>query len=264
MLSVKDQVGNTIYLKSFPKRIISIVPSQTELLYYLELNEEVVGITKFCIHPQQWFKIKKRVGGTKQLRIDAIKALKPDLIIANKEENNKEDIELLMRYYNVWISDVNNIASALQMIQQIGILVNRENQAKQLVNNIQQEIYVLEKEIKIKPSLKVAYLIWKDPYMTVGSDTFINNMMRIIGLENIFANQLRYPIVTIKAIQNSNCEYLLLSSEPYPFKNKHVEELQILCPKIKIKLVDGEMFSWYGNRLLLALPYLKNWRATLD
>lgn len=121
-----DQLGRKIELNYIPKRIISVVPSQTELLHSLGMEEEVIGITKFCVHPQQWFRIKIRIGGTKQLDIGKIKNLQPDLIIANKEENTRDQIEKLAIHFPVWISDVNTLEDALSMIYSIGNMLDKK------------------------------------------------------------------------------------------------------------------------------------------
>ncbi len=243
-------------LTKIPSSIISLVPSQTELLWYLGLEKEVIGITKFCVHPAEWFKAKKRIGGTKQLHINEILNLQPDLIFANKEENTKEQIVALAEKCNVWVTDVNNLQDAISMIKDIGEITGKENAAIKLANEIEQKFRDLKKEALAQPK-KAAYLIWKEPYMTVGGDTFINNMMQHAGYENVFANLERYPEVTLKQIKDSGCATLLLSSEPYPFKENHVLALQEDLPGMKIKLVDGEMFSWYGSRLLMAPDYFK-------
>jgi ABC-type Fe3+-hydroxamate transport system substrate-binding protein len=249
-----DQLGRTIELKQIPKRIVSLVPSQTELLFDLGLNEEVVGITKFCVHPEHWFKTKTRVGGTKQLHPEKIKELQPDLIIANKEENVREQIEELANHFPVWISDVNNLNDALEMIVSIGKLTNKSSQAKEMAVQINESFNQLQTP---NSKLQTSYLIWKDPYMTIGGDTFINDMLQQSGFQNIFEDQKRYPEISIQQLQSANCQLLLLSSEPYPFKQKHIEELQPLLPNTKIVLVDGEMFSWYGSRLLKAPAYFQ-------
>lgn len=247
-----DQTGRKIELKKFPQRIISVVPSQTEFLFDLGLENEVAGITKFCVHPEKWFRNKTRVGGTKQLKIDLIKKLQPDLIIANKEENVKKHIEELQNDFPVWISDVHDLNSANDMMQQIGLMANKESKAKAIIATIKKNFQGL---LTINFRLTTAYLIWKDPYMTVGGDTFINSMLEAAGFENIFKKEKRYPEVTIKEIKQLKPEILLLSSEPYPFKQKHIDELQPQLPGTKILLVDGEMFSWYGSRLLYAPGY---------
>ncbi|MBV4359320.1 helical backbone metal receptor [Pinibacter aurantiacus] len=251
-----DQTGNTISLANLPKRIISLVPSQTELLYTLELNEEVVGITKFCVHPEIWFHAKTRVGGTKDVKFDIIEQLNPDLILANKEENVKEQIEYLSGKFSVWVSDVEDMKSACDMILQIGSMTGKDAIANDLTNTIIKGFSELH---SLVPSTKipVGYLIWKDPLMTVGGDTFINNMLDACGFQNVFASQKRYPEITVEDIRNSSCKVLFLSSEPYPFKQKHIDELQKELPDVVIKLVDGEMFSWYGSRMLLAIDYFE-------
>ncbi|MBP6432597.1 MAG: ABC transporter substrate-binding protein [Ferruginibacter sp.] len=241
-------------INRLPQKIISLVPSQTELLYDLGLNEQVVGITKFCIHPNQWFNSKTRVGGTKNVNINAIKALQPHLIIANKEENVKEQIEELAKDFAVWVTDVNTFEEAMKMIEDIGHLTGTATKAHHLTQKIKDEFATIS--IAKKP-INTCYLIWQSPYMTVGGDTFIHDMLQKCGFNNIFANQTRYPEISINQLLVANCQLLLLSSEPYPFKQKHIDELQTQLPNTKIILVDGEMFSWYGSRLLYAPKYLK-------
>ncbi len=242
----------TTHLNYNPKRIISVVPSQTELLSDMGLQAETVGITKFCIHPNTWFKTKTRVGGTKTINLKTINQLHPDLIIANKEENVKEQIEQLALKYPVWLTDVNNFEEALQMIGDIGVLSGKEKEALSIINQIKKAFAALP---KIEKPVKTAYLIWQEPYMTIGGDTFINDMLQQCGFQNIFAGKARYPGTSIAQLQTAHCQLLLLSSEPYPFKQKHLDELKLLLPQTRIRLVDGEFFSWYGSRLLKAPEY---------
>ena len=243
------------YFKQPPKKIISLVPSLSELLYYLGLDNEVIGITKFCVHPKDWVTAKMRIGGTKSINIDLIKELQPHLVIANKEENVKEQIEELAKDFDVWVTDVNTLDNALLMIINIGELTYKKNEALELVKRIKTNFYQLP---IANPQLKACYLIWQNPFMTIGGDTFINDMMKHCGLKNIFETNTRYPEITIEQLLKSSCELILLSSEPFPFKQKHVDELQKMLPGKKLILVDGEMFSWYGSRLLLAPEYFKN------
>ena len=235
-----------------PRRIISLVPSQTELLHDLGLEKEVVGITKFCIHPESWFRTKTRVGGTKTVNLDKVRQLQPDLILANKEENTKEQIELLSKEFPVWVSDIQTLEDALEMIRSVGALTHTSEKANACADQIGQAFARLH---PLHPAIKTAYLIWKDPYMSVGADSFIHDMMQRLGLQNCFAHTSRYPEVSIRDLQQADCQLLLLSSEPYPFKQKHITELQELLPHTRILLVDGEMFSWYGSRLLKAPAY---------
>jgi len=233
-------------------KIISTVPSLTELLFDLDLEKEVVGITKFCIHPNNWFKTKERIGGTKTLDVNKIISLKPDLIICNKEENTKEQIEELMQYSRVFVSDVKNLIDNYKMINKVGIITRREEKANLLIEKTKIALKFEPTNIK-----KSVYLIWKDPYMTIGHDTFIHSILNKCGFENIFKNHTRYPIIDLEKIHTFNPEYILLSSEPFPFKEKHVEEIKTKNPNSKVILIDGEAFSWYGSRLMKKASYLK-------
>ncbi|HMH22451.1 MAG TPA: helical backbone metal receptor [Puia sp.] len=264
-----DQLGRTITLDQRPRRIISLVPSQTELLYSLGLNEEVTGITKFCVHPETWFRSKPRVGGTKDVRIASVRELKPDLIIANKEENDKEQIEELSRHYPVWISDIGTLTEALQMITAIGELTGKEKEARALATEIGDRFATLKVPQHSVTSLphqglspatppRTAYFIWRRPWMVAGGDTFIHDMLHRCGLTNLFADKARYPSIELEALAASGCELVLLSSEPYPFREKHIAEIRAVLPQADIRLADGELFSWYGSRLLEAPAYFQN------
>ncbi len=260
MASFTDQTGKTISLTRNPIRIISLVPSQTELLFQLGLEQEVIGITKFCVHPPSWFRSKLRIGGTKQLNIPLIHTLKPDLIIANKEENAKEQVEELARHYPVWTSDIQTIDEAYSMINSVGVLVNRQTIAASLIAKIKYNFNAFLPASSMGVPTTACYLIWKNPYMSVGSDTFIHAMMEAAGYENIMGGKQRYPEISIEELKDRNPALLLLSSEPFPFKQTHLQELQMQLPNTLVRLVDGEMFSWYGSRMLYAAEYLAGLR----
>lgn len=247
-----DMMGRQITLQAQPERIVSLVPSQTELLYDLGLEEEVVGITKFCVHPPHWFRNKKRVGGTKSVHLDIVRSLKPDLIIANKEENTQDQIEALATEFPVWISDIKTVVQGLEMIRGIGELVFRKQEADQLVGEISAAFNVLQRSAR---PLKVAYYIWKSPWMCAGGDTFISDMINRVGWQNVNVHLSRYPEVSPDALKESGVQLVLLSSEPYPFKEKHIDEIKATLPHAEVLLVDGEMFSWYGSRMAKAAPY---------
>jgi ABC-type Fe3+-hydroxamate transport system substrate-binding protein len=269
-----DQLNRKIKLSSPPKRIISLVPSQTELLYDLGLRDEVIGITKFCVHPEEWFRSKTRIGGTKKYDFDKIKILAPDLIIGNKEENEKDQIEELMKHYNVWMSDIYRLKDAFEMITQVGALVGKKEEAINLKLQIESEFSRFENEIKLEHATFLrkqgkkagtAYFIWRNPYMVAGHDTFINEMMKCCGFENVFTNKdSRYPEISVEELKNANPGLILLSSEPYPFREKHIDEILQILPDTKIHIVDGEIFSWYGSRLLKAPDYFKRLLQTLN
>ena len=250
-----DQCGRSVSIPHGPQRIISLVPSQTELLYDLGLGDRVVGVIKFCIHPNEWFRSKTRIGGTKTIKMHTIHQLQPDLIIANKEENVKEQVEELAIQYPVWVSDVNNLEDALEMIIGLGSITSTDEKADEIARATKNKFEALAPNSRLPTPNYTCYLIWKDPYITVGGDTFINNMLQYAGLNNTFAHLTRYPEITISQLQTTNPSLVLLSSEPYPFQQKHIDELQQQLPDTKIILVDGELFSWYGSRLLKAPSY---------
>jgi ABC-type Fe3+-hydroxamate transport system substrate-binding protein len=247
------------------QRIISLVPSQSELLYDLGLADSIVGITKFCVHPAAKVKGTVKIGGTKNFNFDRIEALKPDLILGNKEENYQAGIERLAEKYKVWISDIVTLEDALEMIHIVGELTHTTQKAEILVQAIQHQFGIL-KDLTIQPfsnSITVVYFIWREPYMVAASGTFIDEMLKKCGFENVFSDLSRYPQISAEQLQVSNPQVILLSSEPYPFKAKHMAELQTICPDSLIRLVDGELFSWYGSRLLRSVDYFKELRQKL-
>ena len=242
------------YFSTPPVKIVSLVPSITELLFDLGLRNEVAGITKFCVHPEEWFKTKTRVGGTKTVNIEIVEDLQPDLIIVNKEENEKSQVEILARQFNIWLTDVKNLEDATNMIIDIGLLVGKYGNAKKLSNSILTKFKLLK---PLNPPIKTAYFIWRDPYIAAGGDTFISDIMTRCGCINNFKNLLRYPEVSPQDFVDKDCKLILLSSEPFPFNENHIADVNQLFRGISVELVDGEMFSWYGSRLIKAVPYFE-------
>jgi ABC-type Fe3+-hydroxamate transport system substrate-binding protein len=233
-------------------KVVSLVPSITEALFDLGLTEnEVIGRTKFCIHPEEKVKNVAVIGGTKNINIDKIKSLQPDLILANKEENVKEQVEALMDDYKVIVTNVETIEDNYYLLKHLGTLFNKEDKA-QLFNI---KIYDVLRQAKINSAIKVAYLIWNNPYMTIGSDTFIHKILEEIGFENIFKDRTRYPEIQTEDL--ADADLIMLSSEPFPFKEKHIEELKAFYTDKKIMIVDGEAFSWYGTHIAKCEHYFK-------
>lgn len=252
-----DQLGKQVFVSFPPKRIISLVPSQTELLASLGLEEEVIGITKFCVHPEHWRNSKSIVGGTKNVKLTKIHELEPDLIIGNKEENDIETITALQKYYPVWVSDVITFSDALLMIEDIGKLTDKEASSIHLQENIRESLNHLVPFQRTS----VLYLIWKEPWMGAATGTFIDEMLQVAGFTNCLANFKRYPELSDEILMELNPEVILLSSEPYPFSKKHCLELEALFPRAKILCVNGEMFSWYGSRMLHFASYINSLRT---
>lgn len=252
MIKLRDDLGAPILLSSKPQRIVSLVPSLTETLIDTGLKNQLTGITKFCVHPKGLRQEIKVIGGTKNPRIKDILNLKPDLVFANKEENGEEDINELKKFTQVYVTDIKNNQDILDFLRMLNV-VFKTDACFELLQKIQNlPIYPERKKIP------TCYLIWKDPWMTIGKDTFIHSMMEKYGFQNICSDSVRYPIISFEQIKAHQTKIVMMSSEPYPFKEKDKEELLKLLPGTIIILVDGEMFSWYGSRLLLADTYLNN------
>jgi ABC-type Fe3+-hydroxamate transport system substrate-binding protein len=253
-LTVTDQLGRRVAVPFPPQRIVSLVPSQTELLFDLGLGARVVGVTKFCIYPAEGREQAMVIGGTKNFDFDKIAELKPDLIIGNKEENYQLGIERLASHYPVWLSDIANLPEALDMMKRVAFITGAQEKGERLATEIADLFAALESP---KPLISAAYFIWRKPYMVAASGTFIDDMLARAGFSNAFAHLGRYPEITPEQLRATAPERILLSSEPYPFGEKHVAEFQDICPAAKIQIVDGELFSWYGSRLRLSPAYFE-------
>ena len=250
-ITTADAMGRPLTLARRPRRIVSLVPSQTELLADIGLDAEVIGLTKFCVHPADWRRRKAVIGGTKNPRIAEIVALEPDLILANKEENSRQIVEDLAPHAPVYVTDVGDLPTALTMIRAVGALVGRAEAAEALADGIDADFGALEAEIAARegPRPRVGYLIWKGPYMAAGGDTFIDAMLARGGWVNGFGERPRYPEVTVDALRAARLDRLYLSSEPFPFGPSHAAELSAALPGVDVRCVDGEPFTWYGSRL---------------
>ncbi len=250
-MEFKDQMNNAIRLREYPRRIVSLVPSQTQLLFDLGLSDEVVGITKFCIYPDKWYRTKERIGGTKSVNIEAVRKLNPDLIIGNKEENLQADIELLKEIAPVWMSDIYTLDDALEMILSVGELVGHQEEAQNLNLEIVRNFDLLKTVVMESDSVgSVIYFIWNNPDMAAGKNTFINDLLIRCGFRNLITKD-RYPEVS----KNLSPDYVFLSSEPYPFAEKDIKKFENNFPDSKVVLIDGEAFSWYGSMLKKAPDY---------
>lgn len=202
--SLTDAVGITHTFDKVPQRIVSLVPSQTELLVDLGLESKIVGITKFCIHPQHLKTAKCIVGGTKKVNYDKIKALKPDVIICNKEENTLDIVENLRALCAVWVTDILTLEDNFKMIDDLGKLLGCTTGAQHSMIRLSFALSDFRQFIKNKPVQKVAYFIWKNPYMVAGSDNFINELLKLNHFENVFENQPRYPEIELQQISKKN------------------------------------------------------------
>lgn len=247
-------LGREVRLPGPPQRIVSLCPSITETLFALGLDDQIAGLTRYCLHPEDRVGDKTRVGGTKRLKFDVIEQSRPDLIIAEKEENNREDVERLARSWPVYVTQVQDIPAAFDMVHRLGELCSRQAQAEGLIRNIDD---AWQKLPCLSEPLSVAYLIWRKPWMAAGSDTFIDSVMQRLGFSNVFAGSSRYPEFSLQQLQEKQPRLVLLSSEPYPFKGRHQADLEMALPGAEVMLVDGEAFSWYGSHMLGAARYLE-------
>lgn len=251
----KDQIGRTIHLHAVPERVVSLVPSQTELLVDLGLRDKLVGITRFCVHPKELRNTVTRVGGTKEARIHKLQKLNPDFIFCNKEENTQEMVQELEEIAPVWVTDMYSVADCNEMIRQIGEVFMVADKASEIIRRINLAKADFIEFMKDKPTRKVLYTIWKNPYMAAGRNTFINELLKLNKFENaITAPDSRYPEIDFPDFPD--LDVILLSTEPYPFNESHAMELRKELNK-NVAVVDGEFFSWYGSRLALAFAYFK-------
>ena len=262
MKTLVDQIGTSHSFKTSPKRIISLVPSQTELLYDLGLENRIIGITKFCIHPYHLKETTKIVGGTKKVHFEKIRLLKPDIIICNKEENTLEIVTELQKICPVWVTNIVTIEDNLKMIADFGQVFNCKSKAQKWSDKLIFSLNDFKQFLKYKPtgtlSKTVAYFIWKDPYMVVGSNNFINELLKLNQFHNCYETLGRYPVIDLKKMRLDGApDLVLLSSEPYPFTEEDAVEIRQFTHNAKTIFVDGEMFSWYGSRLIKAFEYFK-------
>ncbi len=244
----------------YPQRIVSLVPSLTELLFDLGLEDRLAGRTRFCVHPEDRVEAIPIIGGTKNPRVEKIRDARPDWVIANKEENEKEHVEQIRQFCKVTVTEIHTIEQALNWIEKLGKSAGVSERAHQLTG----EITGLLERRDIWYPMNAVYYIWKDPWMSIGGDTYIHDVMNHWGLTNLLSDFTRYPELPLSDLERLQPELILLSSEPYPFKEKHKEEIKEICPSSRIELVDGEWFSWYGSRMKHVFESLTRWRNSLE
>jgi ABC-type Fe3+-hydroxamate transport system substrate-binding protein len=258
----KSSVSQLNYV---PKRIISLVPSQTELLFDLGLEAEIVGITKFCVHPFYAKQTKTIVGGTKNMKLNKIKELQPDIILCNKEENTLDIVEQCAQICPTHVSDIYTLEDAKRLIEVYGTIFSKRAESAHILQKLEFKLKEFQLYIQDKKTLKVAYFIWRKPWMVAAKNTFINHLLTLNKYENIYGNKERYPEIELKKIRlEGDPELIFLSSEPYPFKDEHAFEIGRFAHHAKTVFVDGELFSWYGSRLLQSFDYFKKLRSRLE
>lgn len=240
-------------------RLVSLCPSTTRLIFDLGRGGDLVGITKFCIHPAEAVAGIEKVGGTKDPKIERILALKPDLVLLNREENRREDWEALDQAgISCHLSFPRTVADCRALVADLGGLLHAEAKATQILSAIDDSAERAQKAASQNPNVPFAYLIWRKPWMTVNSKTYISKLLSDAGGLNVFADaEQDYPAITAQQIAAAKPRMILLSSEPFPFKQKHIDELAAATglPKAQIHLVDGELLSWHGSHTADGLDY---------
>src|SRR5690625_675706 len=235
---ITDHLGRTVEYSYPPKRIISIVPGITDNLYSLNLENEIVGRTRYCIYPKDKVQQAKTIGGTKRVKADQIRELEPDLIIAEKEENTKEIVEILEKEFPVYVCELQSVQDTYKIIKDLGEVTDREPEAEKL----QAEIKAAFNSLPSGQGKKFAYVIWQNPYMVAGANTYITSLMEKMEFVNAFSEyEGRYPTVTEDDFRNTELDYIFLATEPFPFQEKHIKEFSEQYPEVTVMSLDGEI-----------------------
>jgi ABC-type Fe3+-hydroxamate transport system substrate-binding protein len=246
-------------------RIVSLVPSITELLFDLDLGPQVVGRTGFCIHPRGGVRAVPKFGGTKDVDIEALLAAAPTHVIVNIDENTRETFEQLRACVpHVVVTHPNTPTDNLELFTLLGGIFAREAQSAALAADFNAALTDLRLAMARQPARRVLYLIWREPWMTVSPDTYIANMLSLLGWQTVpRVCEQRYPILNAGALRELQVDLCLLSSEPYPFRDKHMTEVSKLLGGTPVHLIDGEMVSWYGSRSIAGLRYLASYASDI-
>jgi ABC-type Fe3+-hydroxamate transport system substrate-binding protein len=249
-----------------PRRIVSLIPSTTETLCRLGLADALVGVTAYCVEPRDVVRTKRRIGGEKNPDLEAVRALAPDLVVANVEENVREHIETLRAWkVPVWVTYPRTVDGSLAMIRELGEVTGARAAAAAVLAEIEPLLAAVRAAVAGRPAVSVFYPIWRDPYMTINRDTYIHDLLAVCGAANVFAGRAeRYPTITLAEMAGHRPEVIVLPDEPFRFRRSHVRDFEEFgdVPAVRtgrIHLVDGKPFSWHGPRVadaLRALPAL--------
>lgn len=243
-------------------RLVSLCPSLTELLHDLGAADEVVARTRFCVHPSPWVDGIERVGGTKNPKIDRIIALSPDLVLMNEEENRREDAETLrLAGVRVHSSLPRTIDETAQMVRDIAHAIGRDAAGARIADDILARARRVQDASRDESAVRYAYLIWREPWMTVNADTFISTLLALAGGQNVFGEMAtRYPAITIEELRAASPDVVFLSSEPFPFSDVHAAELasELGIDAGRVVRCDGELLSWHGSRTPAGIDYAES------
>ena len=274
-----DAIGRVHALARADARIVSLVPSVTELLFALGIGDRLVGRTGFCIHPKDSINTVPKVGGTKSVDIQRIRELAPTHLIVNIDENEKPTIDQLANFIpNVIVTHPLGPLDNLPLYRLLGGIFGREDRAAELCEAFQKAYINAVGACADLPRERVLYLIWKSPWMTVSRDTYVSRTLAAVGWDTVeIKSKDRYPKIEFTAELLSRVNRVLLSSEPYAFRERHLDEirqaiaaanhffvptaLEEVESPLKVSLIDGEMTSWYGSRAIEGMKYLSRLRT---
>lgn len=270
-LTMGDQLVDAVGVEHGPARpsarIVSLVPSITELLFDLGLESQIVGRTTFCVHPTGRVDKVKRVGGTKKVKLDTLRGLYPTHVIVNIDENTRALVDEIAHFVpHIIVTHPIEPRDNLNLFRLLGGIFDRAQTARRLCRDFELAYNILVDSARHLPTRRVLYLIWKSPWMTVSKPTYISRMLSLVHWETVaHVPETRYPEVTFSDDLFATTDIMLFSSEPYPFKQKHVEAFRHMFPAVNrtLSLIDGEMISWYGSRAIPGLKYLSAFAPAL-
>jgi ABC-type Fe3+-hydroxamate transport system substrate-binding protein len=253
-----DASGRSLTLDEPPERIVSLVPSLTEALFAFGLKANIAGVTRFCVEPADAMS-KPKVGGTKNVAADAVRALEPDLVLANVEENTRDDVEALIAAgLPVFVTYPRTVAGAIAELRQLSEMTGSAEEAAPIIDQAERELRCAEAANGFRRPLRTFCPIWRSPWMTIGPDTYMHDFLRVCGADNIYGGASdRYPAVDLREVGARRPEVVLLPDEPYPFAPKHVPEVIEVLGDVRIYLVDGKSLCWYGPRIGPALAEIQ-------
>ncbi len=265
---IKDDLGREHVFATPPRRIVSLVPSLTETIVFLGAKEKLVGITDYCIRPEGTLAAITRIGGTKNPDIAKILSLPPDLVIANKEENEKRHIEALEREVPVFLTYPRSVQDTAKTVRDLGIILEAENTAERFTSAIAAFLHSIKSDPPFSQPLRTACMVWRNPWMAAGPDTYASNLLGVFGFENVVPDlENRYPKMTLDAVLERKPDVILLPDEPYDFGDEDKAFVADFLGKrnatSRVELIDGAYLTWFGSRTLEALVYLKGIRRRL-
>ena len=258
-----DATGAAVVLPAPPRRIVSLIPSVTEILFVLGAGSSVAGCTVYCTEPPEGVATKTRVGGPKNPKLDVIRELGADLVVANVEENVREHVETLRRWgIPVYVTYPRSVAAGIRLVSDLGAVVSLPERGREMAAALEAALDDVRRARAGKPARRVFYAIWRGPWMTINRDTYTHDMLVLCGADNVFGQSAtRYPEVTLPDVARAAPEVILLPDEPYRFRRAHLAGFDA-CPDIpavrdrRVHLVDGKLATWYGPRIAEAFRVL--------